>query len=390
MRLVGYVDNGVDVTYTSSSGGVDTYSTFSGINNTDDAGDQDMRVLVPTSPNTGYEHAFLWLLPVEPGQGTTFGDSIATVQTLGAHNDYNLTCIQPGFPVDPWYGNNVDDPQTQQERFMLDLVKWANSTLATTGKEKHYLIGFSKSGFGGQVLFMRNQPTFAGVASWDAAMDYETLAQYDGTDVFGTQDQLNTYALYDPNLATWKTEGDTGTFNRIWLGAGINLVTATSDYSDRLTTDTILHTYSYVETDSHNWAPSPGWVGPALAAMVGIPTVTGTVKLKKMQISGLAGPSQSLFGDSGGASLGGDDATEYTLGMQFVLSQDAPLIGIRFHSPAGANALPVRAAFSTSLRMRSSQVPRMILRSGTALQVMDGSSATTTVRLCCPAQSITR
>lgn len=282
-------DAGVLVTYTSTTDGVDTYSTFSSLNNTGDSGNQDMRVLVPDSPSPDYEHAFLWLLPVEPEQGTTYGDSIATIKDLGAHNEYNLTCIQPGFPLDPWYGNNVDDPQTQQETFMLDLVDWAKSALHTTGTEKHYLIGFSKSGFGGQVLFLRNQPIFAAVASWDAACDYQTLDQYDGDSVFGEQSQLDTYELYDPNLETWKALGDTATVNRIWLGAGIDLIEATSDYSDRLTADSILHTYSFVEVDSHNWAPTPGWVAPALAAMLGgteVVQFAGAVKFKKFSVAG--------------------------------------------------------------------------------------------------------
>ena len=101
----------VQVSYTSTSGHVDTYSVLSEINNTGNAGRQDMRVLRPDTPNPGYPHAFLWLLPVEPGQGTSFGDSIATVQGVAGQNNYNLTCIQPGFPIDPWYGDNVDDPK---------------------------------------------------------------------------------------------------------------------------------------------------------------------------------------------------------------------------------------------------------------------------------------
>jgi hypothetical protein len=278
---------GLQITLTGTSDGVSTYSTFTEINNTGSAGPQDMRVLPPSSPNAGYDHAFLWLLPVEPGQGTTFGDSIGTIQALNAHNDFNLTCIQPGFPEDPWYGNSADDPQTQQETFMLQLVNWANGNLHTTGTEKHYLIGFSKSGFGGQVLFMRNQPTFAGVISWDAAVDYQTISpdEYDGAYVFGEQSRMDEYKLYDPNLATWKTEGDTGTVNRIQLAAGINLTVQTSDYSDRLTADGILHTYTFVETDSHNWAPTPGWVEPSLIRLLGISSGHGSIAVRKPSIA---------------------------------------------------------------------------------------------------------
>jgi Putative Ig domain len=265
------------VSETGTTDGVTTYSVTSGLNNTDSAGPQDMRVLQPTSPAAGWPHAFLWLLPVEPGQGTEYGDSIATAEAAGVHNDYNLTCIQPGFPVDPWYADNPDDASTHQETFMLDIVNWAKANLATTGIEKHYLIGFSKSGFGSQVLFLKHQDIFEKVASWDIAANYQTLDQYDGTPVFGTQGNLDDYELYDPNLSDWSTSSNIQAKNRIWLGAGNLYVGVTSDYSDRLTADGILNTYSEVIADSHNWAPTPGWVGPAVAAIMGDspPTTAG-------------------------------------------------------------------------------------------------------------------
>jgi S-formylglutathione hydrolase FrmB len=228
-----------------------------------------MRVLTPSNPNPLRQHGFLWLLPVEPGQGTQYGDGIGTVQALDISNEYNLTCIQPGFPIDPWYGDNVSDSSTKQETFIMDLVVWAEANLATDGNEKHYLIGFSKSGFGGQVLFWRHQDVFHAVSSWDMAADYQTLSQYDGAAVFGTQANLDSYKLYDPNLSASKALGNTANVNRIWLGAGINLIQATSDYHNRLTADGIMHTYSFVSADSHGWSPTPGWVGPAVAAMLG-------------------------------------------------------------------------------------------------------------------------
>ena len=251
---------------TGASGGVSTYSVTSGMNNTANAGPQDMRVLPPASPAPGKPHAFLWVLPVEPGQGTTFGDGIAYMQSLGVHDAHNVTCIMPGFPVDPWYADNDTDPQTQQSQFMADLVAWATSALGS-GAEKHYLIGFSKSGFGGQLLFWQHNALFEKVASWDAACDYQTLAQYDGATVIGTQGHLDAIKLYDPNLAGYKGGTDTGTRNRIWLGAGVNLVTATSDYSDRLTADGIAHTYAQAITDVHNWVTTPPWVPVAIAAL---------------------------------------------------------------------------------------------------------------------------
>jgi len=47
----------------------------------------------------------------------------------------------------------------------------------------------------------------------------------------------------------------------------------------------------------------------------------------------------TLFGQSGGAALA-TDAADYTMGMQFTLSQNAALTGIWWNSPSGAAALP--------------------------------------------------
>lgn len=250
-------------------GGISTYSITSGINNTGNAGPQNLRVLPPVSPAIGRSHAFLWVLPVEPGQGTTFGDGIGYMKTLGVHDTYNVTCIQPGFPLDPWYADSDLDPQTQQSAFMVDLVNWAESTLALTGHEKHYLIGFSKSGFGGQLLFWQHNDIFEKVASWDAAANYQAIGEYDGAPVIGDQTHLDAIKLYDPNLLSFKSGTNTGDVNRIWLGAGVNLITATSDYSARLTADGIQHTYAETVTDVHNWVTTPPWVPTALAAIFG-------------------------------------------------------------------------------------------------------------------------
>lgn len=249
--------------------GISTYAVTAGINTCTAAvaaAPHNIRVLPPVSPVTGRAHAFLWMLPVEPDQGTTYGDSIAYAQTLGLNDTYNLTCIQPGYPVDPWYINSDTDPTSQGDAYLMALFDWAEGVF---GIGKHYLIGFSKSGFGGQEIFWHHQNRVEKVASWDAAMDYQTLAQYDGADSLGSQTNLTNNELYDPNLGTWKALGNTGSVKRIFLSAGINYVAATSDYHDRLTADGILSDYTFASTGAHNWVTSPPWVPTAVSAMLG-------------------------------------------------------------------------------------------------------------------------
>lgn len=51
----------------------------------------------------------------------------------------------------------------------------------------------------------------------------------------------------------------------------------------------------------------------------------------------------SIFGQTGGGVLQAD-TTDYCMGVQFSLSQNAQLTGVRFYSAAGATVLPGRCA----------------------------------------------
>lgn len=243
-----------------------------------------LRVLPPSAPSAAYPHSFLLMLPVEPQQGSTFGDPLATIEALGAQNTYNLTVMQPGYPINPWYADNPGVPGTSQESFTLALVTWLKANFAVSGHEKVYLIGFSKSGLGGNGLLFRNPAVFQAGAFWDYPAG---MTDYDGTDpdysgspvgggstaVYGTSANFTSnYELDSANLATWKAASSFGTVNRLWVGGFNTFPTDVANYHARLNAAGILHTYASVSASAHVWAPTPGWVGPALAAM--FPPVT--------------------------------------------------------------------------------------------------------------------
>jgi hypothetical protein len=238
------------------------------------------RVLPPSSPSATHPHAFLWMLPVEIGQNTTFGDPLATVEALSAQNSYNLTCVQPGYPINPWYANNPGNTQISQETFLMDMVSWVTANFAVTGSEKHYLIGFSKSGLGGSGILFRHPAVFAAGAFWDfpAGMDDYTGddPDYSGSPigggssaVYGTNANFTTnYELSSGNLSAWASGQNYGVTKRIWIGGYNTFPTDVADYDPILTTAGIEHYYASVSASIHNWAPTPGWVGPALAAII--------------------------------------------------------------------------------------------------------------------------
>jgi hypothetical protein len=237
------------------------------------------RVLAPSSPSAMYPHSFLITLNVEPDQEADFGDPIQTIVNLNAHNAYNLTVIEPGYAIAPWYMDNPSTATIKQETILVSgIVPWIKSNFATTGQEKIYLIGFSKSGLGGSSLLFRHPAVFAGGAFWDLPAGI-TDAEGDDEDysgspvggglgaVVGTDANFqDNYQLGSTNLAGWAPNFTAA--NRIWLGGYNTFPTDVANYHTRLNSAGILHTYAPVSASSHNWAPTPGWVGPALAAMI--------------------------------------------------------------------------------------------------------------------------
>jgi hypothetical protein len=254
---------GFQVDYVSTdSTGIQYYDTLS---DNDGYGVQTLRVLQPTHPAAGVAHNFLFVLPVEAGLGNQFGDGLATLQSLDAEDQYNLTIVEPTFYIQPWYANNATDPNLQYETFMTnELVPWVDSHLSTTGTEQNWLIGFSKSGYGGEDLILKHPNLFALAASWDFPAGMTTTAQYSSTPNYGTQANFAAnYELTSAFVTAHKTPFLTS--NRIWVEGGSLYATDVSNYDSLLTSAGILHTTGQTQSVPHRW--DSGWMPVALAAL---------------------------------------------------------------------------------------------------------------------------
>jgi hypothetical protein len=257
--------SGFEVHYLSTdANGVATYDVISA-NNGD--GPQPLRVLQPTDPAPGVAHNFLIVLPVEPGEESNFGDGMDTLDALNAQNEYNLTIIEPSFAIDPWYANNPDNPSEQQETFMTqELMPWVKTSLATSGTEQTWLIGFSKSGIGGQDLILKHPDLFTLAASWDFPADMSSYDEYGGNPTASYGTNANFQDNYELSPAFLQAhEGPFTTSNRIWIGGYAAFQTDDSDYDALLTAEGIEHTTETPTYMAHRW--DSGWVPLALAAL---------------------------------------------------------------------------------------------------------------------------
>ena len=253
------------VSYQSTDAqGVKSYNVLS---SDDGYGPQTLRVLAPTNPAAGVAHNFAIVLPVQSGLQNTFGDGLATLEGLDDQDKYNLTIIEPTFAIDPWYADNPNDSHLQYESFMTqELVPWIKQNLNTTGSEQVWLIGFSKSGIGGQDLILKHPDVFTLAATWDFPADMSSYDQFGANSANNYGTDANFQANY--RLTTAFVDSHKGPFlsnNRIWIGGSNLYSTDVSDYDSLLNSEVIVHSITSQQYLAHSW--DAGWVPAAMAAL---------------------------------------------------------------------------------------------------------------------------
>ena len=244
--------------------GVRSYQVISAYNGPDP---QVMRVLTPAHPAPGVPHNFLFVLPVQTGLAKNFSDGLDTLRKLDAQDKYNLTIIEPTFGTDPWYADNPKNPNVRYETFMVrEVVPWAEKNLASTGHEQNWLIGFSKSGLGGQDLILKHPDIFALAATWDFPAGMSSYDELGADPTFSYGTDANFQANY--RLTAAFVNAHKGPFmkeNRIWIGGSREFPVDMSDYAKLLTKEGIAYTRQAPQFMLHRW--DSGWIPIALVAL---------------------------------------------------------------------------------------------------------------------------
>ena len=167
------------------------------LNSPRQGGETIVRVFTPDNQGSQDPRTILYVLPVEAGEGTKWGNPVEEVRRTDLAGRHGLIVAIPTFSDLPWYADHPSDPQLQQESYMLKEVLPLVERLhgASPTPPKRLLVGFSKSGWGAWSLLLRHPDLFSKAAAWDAPLMQGAPDRYGMEPIFGTQAAFGRYRI---------------------------------------------------------------------------------------------------------------------------------------------------------------------------------------------------
>ncbi len=225
------------------------------------SGPTRIKVLLPDPLEEGRRYPVLYVLPVEAGEGTRWGDGAAEVKKHDLANRHGLICVLPTFSQLPWYADHPTDPGIRQESHFLRVVVPAVERRypAIAKPEGRLLLGFSKSGWGAFSLLLRNPQMFGKAAAWDAPLAEDRPARFGMGPIFGPQENFERYRI--SALLTKQADALRGK-PRLVLTGYDNFRSHHVETHKRLVALGIPHTYRDGPRRDHHW--HSGWLPEAV------------------------------------------------------------------------------------------------------------------------------
>jgi len=160
-------------------------------------GETEIRVLAPAKLEAGRKYPVVYLLPVEAGRQSRFGDSIAVAREMNAAERFGVIIVAPTFAQLPWYADHPTDPSIRQESHLIrGVVPFVEEKYPALPQPRGRLLcGFSKSGWGAWSLLLRHPDLFGRAASWDAPLTMDAPGKYGSGPIFGTPENFAKYEV---------------------------------------------------------------------------------------------------------------------------------------------------------------------------------------------------
>ena len=232
------------------------------------AGTTRLRVLLPDAPEKGKTYPVVYVLPVEAGTESRYGDGLKEVKELRLHNTLKAVFVAPTFSHLPWYADHTTKTDVRQETYFLKVVvPFVERTYPAKAEPAgRLLLGFSKSGCGAYSLLLRHPDTFGKAAAWDAPLMMEKPGAYGSGDIFGTDDNFAGYRvskLLGANAAKFAKES-----RFVLLGYG-NFRDHHKQAHELMDKLKVPHEYRDGPARKHDW--HSGWVKEAAELLLPMP-----------------------------------------------------------------------------------------------------------------------
>ena len=175
------------------------------------AGKTQIRVLLPDRMEAGKRCRVIYLLPVEAGRESVYGDGLIEAKKRDLHNKYQVIFVAATFSHLPWYADHPTRAEVRQESYFLQVVLpfIEKNYPVVPGPGGRWLLGFSKSGWGAFSLLLRHPDVFGKAAAWDAPLMMAQPNRFGMGDIFGTQANFEKYQitrLLEQNAARLKED----------------------------------------------------------------------------------------------------------------------------------------------------------------------------------------
>ncbi len=161
------------------------------------AGTTLIRVLQPDTLLIDKKYPVIYVLPVEAGTESRYGDGLSEVKKLDLHNKFGAVFVAPTFFHLPWYADHPTNAAIRQESFFIKvIVPFIDKNYPVRAEtEGRLLLGFSKSGWGAWSLILRHPDLFGKAIAWDAPLMMAKPGMYGSGDIFGTADNFENYRV---------------------------------------------------------------------------------------------------------------------------------------------------------------------------------------------------
>jgi S-formylglutathione hydrolase FrmB len=233
------------------------------------AGQTRIRVLLPDRLEQGKRYPVVYVLPVEAGQESRYGDGLLEVKRHDLQNKYQAIFVAPTFSHLPWYADHPSDPHIRQETYFLKVVVpfVQESYPAQAQPEGRLLVGFSKSGWGALSLLVRHPDLFGRAAAWDAPLMMTRPDKYRMGEIFGTQENFERFQI--SRLLEQRASALREAKRLILTGYG-NFRQHHQQAHELMTKLGIPHDYRDGPARNHDW--NSGWLEESLALLFSSPT----------------------------------------------------------------------------------------------------------------------